>query len=329
MKKLFIISILISIFFLTQTAVAAVVTLNLDQIADLCNTPWVESEVILTVIPTIQNDFCPGQCIFNSGNVGNDLGILLNSGRLNLNVSMIDDPISNVEIDVIDYCSPTGCTAAFLYSGTTVVDNTLSQPGADTLTLSSPANSTVDKIVVSSCDGFIGEIRITLSTTTPTDTTCIAGCGTTSSTCRGWGCGGITLSTCSGLSCGGNTLYTCGLYGCGGLFAGLSTGSTYTTCKACGPLLSSAIFNISGTYTTCNYSAYSPFRSSGIFGTGGTYITCNYSAYSPFTSSGIFGTGGILPTYGTCSNCNALYGLSYGTRTVISTYSSPVSPPAF
>lgn len=80
--------------------------------------------------------------------------------RLNINLDSLEGRVTDVEIDIADYCGA-GCTAAFLYQGNGTIDsdsNTLVSQD-ETLHLSG-LGYMANRLAVSSCEGAVMEIRI-------------------------------------------------------------------------------------------------------------------------------------------------------------------------
>jgi len=128
-----------------------------------CGQTWVEAGVVLSFVTTTSEDGCEGSCYFGK----EPDKVWLYPGRLNLDLSGLTNTVTSVEVDITDYCG-TNCTKAFLYESTTTVDNKSNiQPGQETLTLSSNGAS-VDRVAVSSCEGYVSEIRLTVVTITAT-----------------------------------------------------------------------------------------------------------------------------------------------------------------
>jgi hypothetical protein len=109
-------------------------------------------------VPTTAEDCTIGSCYFGL-EAG---GVWLYPCRLNADLSGLTGSVVSAEVDIVDYCG-VGCTMAFFYEGVTTVDgdsNTIvSAP--ETLTLSAGA-ADVDRMAVSSCEGMVTEIRITV-----------------------------------------------------------------------------------------------------------------------------------------------------------------------
>lgn len=82
--------------------------------------------------------------------------------RLRVDLTGLPDTVTSVEVDVMDQCD-VGCTKAFLYEKKTIVDQTSNTVtgNLETLTLSNPgAETDVDRLAVSSCEGEVLEIRL-------------------------------------------------------------------------------------------------------------------------------------------------------------------------
>ncbi len=131
-------------------------TLTLDNVkVNKCNETWVEQEAILSFVPTTQEDCSEGSCYFGI----EESKVWLYPSRLNIDVSNIQAKIGRVEVDVRDWCG-SGCTKAFLYSNSDLVDSTSNTKiDSETLYLYN-SQSTVDTLAVSSCEATVSEIRI-------------------------------------------------------------------------------------------------------------------------------------------------------------------------
>ncbi|UCG68278.1 MAG: BPTI/Kunitz domain-containing protein [Thermoplasmata archaeon] len=266
MKKFIIISICCLIF--STFATAAVITINLDSVPTdldcdtkcLCDQNWVESNIVMHV--TTSNSCTPNGCVWEHGN--NifppifDKGVLLSPGRLMVDLDSINDPITKIEVILEDYCPLTGCSSASIYDGDSRIAIKTSQsdlgpinePGYFIFDRTISGISTVDKLIVSSCNGHVGKIKIT---TTPINVCelpidpgpCYGyipryGYNKETGKCEKFiygGCGGnqnnfSSLNKCQE-SCGGTTYSTCSGYGCGTTYStcsGFGCGTTYSTC---------------------------------------------------------------------------------------------------
>jgi hypothetical protein len=147
--------------FITVPASAEIITLTLDDVSvEKCGETWIEAGVELSFVPTTDEDCTPDRCYF-----GLDPDrVWLWPARLNLNLSGLVGHVTQVEVDIIDYCR-VGCTRAFLYDGALTVDSVANSLVSDpeTLILYNDGAS-VDRAAVSSCEGTVLEIRITLET---------------------------------------------------------------------------------------------------------------------------------------------------------------------
>ncbi|MGA1824532.1 MAG: BPTI/Kunitz-type proteinase inhibitor domain-containing protein [bacterium] len=346
MKKLTIISVLLCCLICITFATAAIITINLDSVPSdlqcdtdcLCNQVWFVSDVVLSVMSTTTSDGCGlNDCDWQPG-IGyfsRDKGIALSPGRLVADFSAINDPIATVRVELDDYCSPpTGCSSASIFNGSTLVETRSSVqegpangPGFFEF---NTANKIVDRLIITSCNGHVGAIKIITTTSTnpcqmPIDPgPCYAyivryafnnktgrceqfiygGCGgnqnnfTTLEECR-QSCGGTatTYSTCSGMTGCGTTYSTCTGVGCGG--------TTYSTCTGtigCGTTSSTCTGLGCGgtTSSTCGlFGCGSTLSTCSGFGCGGTtYSTCTGTIGCGTTSStcGLFGCGSTLST---------------------------------
>jgi hypothetical protein len=126
-----------------------------------CGDTWTEAGVVLSFVPTTDEDCTVGACYFGIGGLFPN-GVDLYPARLNADLSGLSGTVVSAEVDIADYCG-VGCTRAFLYEGATTCDSdsssTVSAP--ETLTLSAGAG-VIDRLAVSSCEGGVDEIRITL-----------------------------------------------------------------------------------------------------------------------------------------------------------------------
>lgn len=144
-------------FFFMRHANAATVIITLDNITvSQCNETWMESGVELSFVNTTAEDYSGGgSCSFG---LAADR-VWLYPARLNLDISNLVGNITQVEVDIEDFCR-SGCTRAFLYSGVTQVDNASNiNTGSQTLNLSGNGAS-IDRIAVSSGEGSVLEVRI-------------------------------------------------------------------------------------------------------------------------------------------------------------------------
>ncbi len=109
MKKFVIVFIAISCLIFTTFATAAVITINLDSVPTdlecntdcLCDTNWVVSNIVLSVTSTTSADGCASNdCDWEHGLNSKppvyDNGILLNPGRLILDLSDINGKITQI-----------------------------------------------------------------------------------------------------------------------------------------------------------------------------------------------------------------------------------------
>jgi hypothetical protein len=151
------------LFLIPSPCSADMIAVTLDGVAvDGCNQPWTESGVELSFVATTSEDDCDiGSC---------DYGlepdrVQLYPARLEVLVGGLAESGAQAEVDIVDYCRP-GCTAAFLYSGTTTVDSTYNSTvqSPETLYLTS-GGAPVDKVAVSSCEGAVVEMRLRLGAT--------------------------------------------------------------------------------------------------------------------------------------------------------------------
>ncbi len=148
-----------SFVWLSGTAAAVEVTIPLGgSPAANCGDTWTVSGVVLSFVPTESED-CDGgtgACFFDTsaGEVG------MAPARLNLDLSGVAGAVTSAEVDVQDFCG-SGCTRAFLYDDATEVDmagNTVTGP-SETLALDA-GGGPVDRLAVSSCEGFATEVRL-------------------------------------------------------------------------------------------------------------------------------------------------------------------------
>ena len=144
--------------FSSISAHADTVQIQLDnvQITE-CNQIWADSGAQLSLVNTTEQDCgSGGSCSFG---IESD-GIWLWPSRLSIDISNIGfDPV-RIEIDVTDFCG-IGCTRAFLYNGNDTVIQTSNTVVAGKSTFVLDGHTLpVDSIAVSSCEGFISEIRI-------------------------------------------------------------------------------------------------------------------------------------------------------------------------
>jgi hypothetical protein len=117
-----------------------------------------ESGVTLSFVETTPED-CDGggNCSFG---VAMDR-VWLFPARLNADLSGLPGAVTQAEMDVVDGCG-LGCTQAFLYEGIAAVDSASNTMGVlETLSLSS-GGASVDRLAVSSCEGAVVEIRLTM-----------------------------------------------------------------------------------------------------------------------------------------------------------------------
>ncbi|MGA1869885.1 MAG: BPTI/Kunitz-type proteinase inhibitor domain-containing protein [bacterium] len=345
MKKYNIIFITIACIIIATCATAAVITLTLNNVPTdlqcatdcLCNRNWIDSDIIMSVTTTTVSDGCMStgcEWQHRASAFTWDQGILLTPGRLIVELDAINDTITQVEVIIDDYCIQSGgCTSAFLYNGSTQIDAAYSAiegpVGGNGFFILNPGNNPIDRLVVSSCNGHVGEVRITTTsanvcelpidpglckgyfpryafnkTTGQCEQFVYGGCGgnannfSTIQECQE-SCGGTTYSTCTSMGCG-TTYSTCSGFGCGttsSTCSGLGCGTTYSTCSGygCGTTSSTCSgFGCGTTFSTC----------SGL-SCGTTYSTC--SGYGCGTTSSTCSGFGCGTTFSTCS------GLSCGT----------------
>ncbi len=147
------------LFLIPTSAVAGTITITLDNVSvSGCGETWIESGVELSFVNTTDEDCAEDCCFF-----GTDTdGVWLYPARLSLDLSGLTDTVTDAEVDIIDYCG-VGCTAAFLYEGASTLNSVFNTKigNIETLYLWNQGAS-VDRIAVSSCEGFVGEIRLTL-----------------------------------------------------------------------------------------------------------------------------------------------------------------------
>ena len=144
-------------------ASATTVTVTLDDgtipAGVLCEDTWTEADVVLSFVPTTDEDCAEGSCFFGFGGF---LDVDLYPCRLSADLSGLPGTVLSAEVDILDGCG-VGCTMAFLYEGatTTSADSNTSMMSPETLYLTAGAGTT-DRLAVSSCEGGVGEIRIML-----------------------------------------------------------------------------------------------------------------------------------------------------------------------
>jgi hypothetical protein len=140
----------------------AQVTVQLDSTSvpvTACNQLWTDSGVDLRFVPTTAEDACPpGFCSFTV--LQNNVAFI---GRLEAVLTQVPGLITQVSVDVESFCSP-GCTRAFLYENGTIIDSASVQTGGvyTTLVLDAGPNI-VDEFAVSTCEGFVYSITVTLA----------------------------------------------------------------------------------------------------------------------------------------------------------------------
>ncbi|MEZ5064902.1 MAG: FlgD immunoglobulin-like domain containing protein [bacterium] len=124
-----------------------------------CNEIWTDAGLDLKFVPTNASDACPGICVFEP--IPNAVSML---GRLVVDLTDVPGLILSVAVDVEPFCAP-GCTRAFVYENGVVIDSTANatSPNYQTLTVQAGPNL-VDEFVVSGCETFVHEIRITVAT---------------------------------------------------------------------------------------------------------------------------------------------------------------------
>ena len=155
MKKVILLLFAVSVFLVAGSAAADVITITLDGVdVSECGETWIESGVELSFVETTAEDCTEGSCYFG---LGTD-SVWLYPARLNLDLSGLAGTVTQVEVDIVDYCG-VGCTAAFLYEGASTVDSAYNVGSAETLTLLS-GGASVDRAAVSSCEGMVTEIRL-------------------------------------------------------------------------------------------------------------------------------------------------------------------------
>jgi hypothetical protein len=142
-------------------AVTAVVTLDAGTIPAgvECGDTWTEAGVILSFVPTTDEDCAAGACVFGfEGFLPN--GVDLYPCRLNADLSGLPGTVLSAEVDIIDGCG-VECTRAFLYDGAVITDSdsNASVMSPETFYLTSGGGEP-DRLAVSSCEGGVGEIRI-------------------------------------------------------------------------------------------------------------------------------------------------------------------------
>lgn len=139
-----------------------VVTLDGVDVSS-CGETWLESGVELSFVETTDEDCGQGSCYFG---LSPD-GVLLYPARLDLDIGALAGIVTEAWVDIVDWCG-TGCTRAFLYNGTSIVDSVGNQAaGEETMHLVNAGETAVDRIAVSSCEGAVLEIRLELVTGTP------------------------------------------------------------------------------------------------------------------------------------------------------------------
>ncbi len=119
-----------------------------------CGETWTENGVELSFVYTTAEDCTEDRCYFGL----EDDSVWLYPSRLKANVSGLD--VEKVEVDITDWCG-SGCTAAFLYNDSNIVDNTSNnQVGANETLVLDGSGASVDRVAVSSCEAEVHEIRL-------------------------------------------------------------------------------------------------------------------------------------------------------------------------
>jgi hypothetical protein len=154
---------------LPTISTATVTTITFDNVpADVqCDEVWQEAGVDLYFTSTTAED-CDGggNCFF-----GLDVGLVwLYPSRLVIDLGG-SFAVTEVEVDWQDYCG-VGCTRGFVYDGgSTVASAQNSVVGSvETVTLV-PSSGQADRIALSSCEGQILEVRITMGVVSSEATT--------------------------------------------------------------------------------------------------------------------------------------------------------------
>lgn len=143
------------------SATTAVVTLDEGTIPAgvQCGDTWTEAGVVLSFVPTTDEDCAAGACEFGFGGFLPN-GVDLYPCRLNADLSGLPGTVLSAEVDIIDGCG-VGCTRAFLYDGAVTTDSAsnASVMSPETFYLASGGGEP-DRLAVSSCEGGVGEIRV-------------------------------------------------------------------------------------------------------------------------------------------------------------------------
>jgi len=140
------------------------ITISLDGVTvNQCGSTWTESGVVLSFVETTAEDCGEGSCSFGI----DPSSVWLWPCRLNLDLSALGGTVAQVEVDIVDYCG-VDCTRAFLYNGSSTLDNTGNTQVSTTETLFlSSGGIQPDRLAVSSCEGEIKEIRLTIAQSAP------------------------------------------------------------------------------------------------------------------------------------------------------------------
>ena len=153
-----------------------VVVITLDGVVDVgCGDVWTEAGFNVSFTETTAED-CDGGGSCSFGTEGGD-EVWLYPSRLVVDLG-VSHPVTKIEVDVVDWCGA-GCTKAFAYEPDLTVasaENTQSGGNAETLIMT-PTTGTASAVAVSSCEGQVSEIRITIGETDPGGCTTTGDCG--------------------------------------------------------------------------------------------------------------------------------------------------------
>lgn len=139
-----------------------VITLDANP-GTACNTPWHEASCELVFLPTTTQDCIVagqlGYCYPSWLSIGLGTGIGVTPARMRVDFSAIQG-VRSVQLQIYE-AHELGCTRAFLYSGSTLVDSAGSQYTGSNHWIQLDAGShDVDHLFVSGHEGYCWEIRL-------------------------------------------------------------------------------------------------------------------------------------------------------------------------
>jgi hypothetical protein len=157
---------LAAVVLFAPVVVAEQIVITLDSVVPgpACNTPWFEAGCELIFLPTTTQDCIVagqlGYCYPQFLSIGLGTGVGVAPARMRVDFGTIQG-VQSVQLLIYE-AHEVGCTRAFLYDGSTLVNSAASTQeggGNHWLTLDA-AGAEVDHLFVSGHEGYVWEIRL-------------------------------------------------------------------------------------------------------------------------------------------------------------------------